>query len=75
MGLPYCDVRKFSIIDGLAANTISDIAQTPDRLMWFSTWNGISYYDGNYHGLDHKKYQIEIHPVRKVEEAFRCLFG
>lgn len=36
-GTPYCDVRKFSIIDGLAANTISDIAQTPDRLMWFST--------------------------------------
>ncbi len=26
MGLPYCDVRKFSIIDGLAANTVSDIA-------------------------------------------------
>ena len=47
MGLPYCDVRKFSIIDGLAANRISGIAQTPDRLMWFSTWNGISYYDGN----------------------------
>lgn len=37
MGLPYCDVRKFSIIDGLAANTISGITQTPDRLMWFST--------------------------------------
>ena len=47
MGTPYCDVRKFSIIDGLAANTISGIAQTPDNLMWFSTWNGISYYDGN----------------------------
>ena len=29
----------------------------------------------NYHGFDHKKYQIEIHPVRKVEEAFRCQFG
>ena len=29
----------------------------------------------NYHGFDHQKYQIEIHPVRKVEEAFRCLFG
>ena len=29
----------------------------------------------NYHGFDHKKYQIEIHHVRKVEEAFRCLFG
>lgn len=29
----------------------------------------------NYHGFDHSKYQIEIHPVRKVEEALRCLFG
>lgn len=43
---PYCDVRKFSIVDGLAANTISDIKQAPDRLMWFGTWNGLSYYDG-----------------------------
>ena len=29
----------------------------------------------NYHGFDHSRYQIEIHPVRKVEEALRCLFG
>ena len=29
----------------------------------------------NNHGFDHKKYKIEIHAVRKVEEAFRCLFG
>lgn len=29
----------------------------------------------NFNGLDHKKYKIEIHPVRKVEEALRCLFG
>ena len=43
---PYCDVRKFSIVDGLAANTISDMKQAADRLMWFGTWNGLSYYDG-----------------------------
>lgn len=43
---PYCDVRKFSILDGLAANGITDLCQTPDNLMWFSTWNGLSYYDG-----------------------------
>ena len=43
---PYCDVRKFSIVDGLAANTISDMKQATDRLMWFGTWNGLSYYDG-----------------------------
>ena len=29
----------------------------------------------NYSGFDHSKYQIEIHPVSKVEEALRCLFG
>ena len=29
----------------------------------------------NYHVFDHSKFQIEIHPVRKVEEALRCLFG
>ena len=44
--VPYCDVRKFSITDGLAANTISDIKQGHDRLMWFGTWNGLSFYDG-----------------------------
>ena len=43
---PYCDVRKFSIVDGLAANIISDMKQAPDGLMWFSTRNGLSYYDG-----------------------------
>ncbi len=43
---PYCDIRKFSILDGLAANTISDLVQGKDNLMWFSTWNGLSYYDG-----------------------------
>ena len=29
----------------------------------------------NMQGLDKKKYQIELHPVRKVEEALRTLFG
>ena len=46
LAVPYCDVRKFSILDGLAANNITDIQQTPDNLMWFATWNGISFYDG-----------------------------
>ena len=43
---PYCDVTKFSIVAGLAANTITDMKQAADRLMWFGTWNGLSYYDG-----------------------------
>lgn len=43
---PYIDVRTFSLRDGLAANVISGIGQTSDGLMWFGTWNGLSYYDG-----------------------------
>lgn len=43
---PYCDIRKFSILDGLAANTISDMVQGSDNLMWFGTQNGLSFYDG-----------------------------
>ena len=29
----------------------------------------------NMQGLVQQRYQIELHPVRKVEEALRCLFG
>ena len=29
----------------------------------------------NFQGLSHNKYSIKIHPVRKVEEALRALFG
>ena len=43
---PFCDVRKYSLTDGLAANTIVDFKQSNDKLMWFGTWNGLSYYDG-----------------------------
>lgn len=43
---PYCSVRTFNIRDGLAANIISGMGQTPDGMMWVSTWNGLSCYDG-----------------------------
>lgn len=43
---PYCDVRTFSLYDGLTANIISRITQTSDDLMWFGTWNGLCYFDG-----------------------------
>lgn len=43
---PYCNVRTFTLRDGLAANTISGFTQTKNGLMWFSTWNGLCCYDG-----------------------------
>ena len=42
----YCHVRTFTIRDGLAANTISGIDQSPSGLMWIATWNGLCCYDG-----------------------------
>ncbi len=43
---PYCDVRTFTIRDGLPASIISGFTQANSGLMWFSTWNGLCYYDG-----------------------------
>ena len=43
---PYCDIRTFSIRDGLSANVISGIGQDTNGLMWFSTYNGLCCYDG-----------------------------
>lgn len=43
---PYCDVRTFSMRNGLSANVISDMGQDANGLMWFSTYNGLCCYDG-----------------------------
>ena len=43
---PTCTIRTFTVRDGLAANTISGLCQSGDGLMWISTWNGLSCYDG-----------------------------
>ena len=43
---PSFRVRTFNIRDGLAANFISGMCQTGDGLVWVSTWNGLSCYDG-----------------------------
>ena len=43
---PYCSVKTFNLRNGLASNAITSICQTPDQLMWFSTWNGLTCYDG-----------------------------
>ena len=46
MAQPTASVRTFSVRDGLAANLIAGIDQSPDGLMWIATWNGLCCYDG-----------------------------
>lgn len=50
---PYCSVKTFNLRDGLASNVITGLVQTPDQLMWFSTWNGLTCYDG-YHFTNYR---------------------
>lgn len=70
---PYCDIRKFSILDGLAANNISDLCQGSDNLMWFATYNGISYYDGySFHTFRDSPGQSDILTTNRINAIFPC---
>ena len=67
MAVPYCDIRKISITDGLAANTISDIKQSPDKLIWFATWNGLSYYDGySFHTFRDEADNVDVLSTNRI---------
>ncbi len=52
---PYCTVRTFNLRDGLASNSVTGIIQTPDQLVWVSSWNGLNCYDG-YHFMNFHDY-------------------
>lgn len=43
---PLCHVRSLSVADGLPGSTITGLTQATDGLMWLTTWNGLSCYDG-----------------------------
>ena len=71
---PYCDIRKFSILDGLAANTISDLCQGEDNLMWFATFNGLSYYDGyTFHTFRDGFGQSDILTTNCIRAIYPCM--
>src|SRR5690554_2846422 len=43
---PKAYFEHFGAEDGLPQHTITDILQGSDDFMWFSTWNGLSKFDG-----------------------------
>ena len=43
---PICQIQKFSIYNGLAQRTVTNIVQDNKGFIWFSTWNGLIKYDG-----------------------------
>jgi len=55
--------RHISTSDGLAGNTINELAQDPDGFMWIASNNGLSRYDGystvNYTTLGYGEGEVE----------------
>ena len=43
---PICQVKHFSVSDGLAQGNVMSILQDQKGLVWFSTWNGLNKFDG-----------------------------
>lgn len=43
---PICQVKHFSVSDGLAQGVVMNILQDRKGLIWFSTWNGLNKFDG-----------------------------
>ena len=43
---PRCKVTLFGVENGLPAGITTSIAQSTDNLIWVTSWNGLSCYDG-----------------------------
>lgn len=46
MAQPICDIKEYTIKDGLAQSIISGQLQDKKGLMWFATWDGLNKFDG-----------------------------
>lgn len=53
MGQPTCTVHTFGLKDGLSTNVVSGITTDNNGLIWLTTVNGVSFYDGYaFHALN-----------------------
>lgn len=43
---PVCQVKHFSVKDGLSQGVVMNILQDKKGFIWFSTWNGLNKFDG-----------------------------
>ena len=71
-GQPVCHFEHYSLDNGLPQNTVMDILQDKKGFMWFSTWNGISKFDGyaftNYGTKPGDSYYIKNNRIDKIYE-------
>lgn len=53
---PICDIKEYTIKDGLAQSIVTGLLQDNRGFMWFSTWDGLNKFDG-YHFKKYKSIQ------------------
>ena len=56
---PICQVKHFSVSDGLAQGNVMSILQDHKGNLWFSTWDGIN----RFNGYSFKTYKAMISPA------------
>lgn len=70
---PVCQIKYFSVSDGLAQGNVMSIIQDQKGLMWFSTWNGINKFDGytfkNYKIFQETTYSFESNRINNIVES------
>ena len=57
---PICQVKEYSVNDGLGQSIVTGILQDRKGFLWLSTWNGLNKFDGytfkNYKTSSQKEY-------------------
>ena len=70
---PICQVKHFSVSDGLAQVNVMSILQDQKGLVWFSTWNGLNKFDGytfkTYKTSQESKYAFGSNRMGTISES------
>lgn len=43
---PLCQIKHFSVNNGLSQGVVVNIMQDKKGFLWFATWNGLNKFDG-----------------------------
>ena len=70
---PICQVKHFSVSDGLAQGNVMSILQDQKGLVWFSTWNGLNKFAGytfkTYKTSQESKYAFGSNRMGTISES------
>ena len=71
-----CTFSHYSIEDGMSENTVMDITQDNDGLIWIATWNGLNRFDGvNFKVYKTRQSDSEEWGSNRIEQLETDLYG